>query len=149
MLVDAEGNALKTAELYARREGVRDRLRTIQSLAFPPSLRAERFDIVIAKDIVEHMEEDQQFLVDVSRCQDSSGVLILSTQSSQSLNYFIEGSYQKYWRGNRDWRGWDQTHVRFYTPASLRRRLVIADYRANRWASVFLARTTCHRGCCC
>ena len=138
VLVDAEANALKTAELYARREGVQDRLRTIQSIAFPPSLREERFDLVIAKDIVEHMEEDQQFLIDVSRCQDAHGVLILSTQSSQSLNYLIEGSYQKYWRGNREWRGWDQTHVRFYTPASLRRRLAIANYRANRWASVFL-----------
>jgi 2-polyprenyl-6-hydroxyphenyl methylase/3-demethylubiquinone-9 3-methyltransferase len=138
VLVDAEANALRTAQLYAAREGVEASIQTIRSLAFPASLTRERFDIVIAKDIVEHVEEDQQFLLDVSRCQDPSGMLILSTQSSQSLNYLIEGTYQKYWRGNRDWRGWDQTHVRFYTPASLRRRLAIADYRPDRWASVFL-----------
>jgi 2-polyprenyl-6-hydroxyphenyl methylase/3-demethylubiquinone-9 3-methyltransferase len=138
VLVDAEDNALRTARLYAQREGVSASVRTIQSLAFPSSLNGERFDIVIAKDIVEHVEEDQQFLLDVSRCQAPSGMLILSTQSSLSLNYLIEGTYQKYWRGNRDWRGWDQTHVRFYTPALLRRRLAIADYRPDRWASVFL-----------
>ena len=138
VVVDAEANALKTAELYARREGVSSKIETVQSLAFPASLTGQRFDIIVAKDVVEHMDEDEPFLLAVSRCQDANGILLLSTQNRQSLNYLIEGSYQKYWLGNRDWRGWDLTHVRFYTSRSLRQRLERAGYQVNRWAGVFL-----------
>ena len=137
-LVDAEANALRTARYYARREGVENRIRTIHSETFPPSLRNERFDIVLAKDVIEHIQEDQQFLVDLCACQPRGGRLILSTQNSRSLNYLLEGTYQKRWRRNTGWCGWDQTHLRFYTAASLGRQLRKAGYSAERWASVYL-----------
>jgi len=119
VLVDAEANALRTARFYARREGVEANIRMIQSESFPPALKDERFDIVLAKDIIEHIQEDQQFLSDLFNCQHRGGILLLSTQNSRSLNYLLEGSYQKYWCGNTGWCGWDNTHLRFYTPASL------------------------------
>ena len=137
-IVDAEANALRTARLYADREGVGERVETIQALSVPASLQTTRFDIVVAKDIVEHVPEDEQLLRDLARCQAPGGTMLLSTQNSQSLNYLIEGSYQKYWCGNKGWLGWDSTHVRFYTSASLRGKLKRAGYRANRWASVFV-----------
>jgi len=137
-IVDAEANALRTAQLYAARENVSERVETIQALAVPPSLQREAFDIVIAKDIVEHVPEDEQLLCDLAKCQRPGGTMLLSTQNSQSLNYLIEGSYQKYWCGNKGWLGWDATHVRFYTSASLRGKLRRAGYRANRWASVYV-----------
>jgi 2-polyprenyl-6-hydroxyphenyl methylase/3-demethylubiquinone-9 3-methyltransferase len=137
-IVDAEANGLKTALLYAEREKVSDRIQTIQSERVPEELKVSRFDIVIAKDIVEHVEDDEGLLSDLGECQKKGGVLLLSTQNSFSLNYLIEGSYQRYREGNRNWLGWDQTHLRFYTPASLRRKLARAGYRVQRWAGVFI-----------
>jgi 2-polyprenyl-6-hydroxyphenyl methylase / 3-demethylubiquinone-9 3-methyltransferase len=138
VLVDAEANALRTARYYARREGVEQRIRTIHAESFPPSLKNERFDIILAKDIVEHIEDDEQFLRDLHDCQRRGGILLLSTQNSCSLNYLLEGSYQKYWCRNTAWCGWDQTHLRFYSPASLRRKLVQASYTVERWGSVYI-----------
>jgi 2-polyprenyl-6-hydroxyphenyl methylase / 3-demethylubiquinone-9 3-methyltransferase len=137
-IVDAEANALRTAQFYAAREGVADRVHVICSETFPPELRNERFDIVFAKDIVEHVEDDDQLLRDLGRCQQAGGMLILSTQNSRSLTYLIEGGYQRYWRGNKRWLGWDQTHLRFYTPGSLRQKLGQAGYRTDRWAGVYI-----------
>jgi 2-polyprenyl-6-hydroxyphenyl methylase/3-demethylubiquinone-9 3-methyltransferase len=138
VLVDAEPNALKTARYYAAREGVANRVQAIEASTVPAVLRTRTFDIVIAKDIIEHIPEDEQFIQALSECQAPGGKLLLSTQSSMSLNYLLEGAYQKYWRGNRSWLGWDATHVRFYTPASLRRKLGLAGYDADRWAGVFI-----------
>ena len=138
VLVDAEANALRTARFYARRAEVEEHVVTLHSTSFPSALRDERFDIVLAKDIIEHIEEDQKFLDDLSNCQEPGGILLLSTQNSYSLNYLLEGSYQKYWCGNVGWCGWDLTHLRFYTPTSLRKKLEKAGYRVERWSSVYL-----------
>jgi 2-polyprenyl-6-hydroxyphenyl methylase/3-demethylubiquinone-9 3-methyltransferase len=138
VLVDAEANALRTAQYYARTEGVENRIRTIHSEGFPSSLKNERFEIVLAKDVIEHIQDDQQFLSDLSACQHPGGRLLLSTQNSRSLTYLVEGTYQKHWRGNAGWCGWDQTHLRFYTAGSLRAKLEKAGYSAERWASVYV-----------
>jgi len=138
VLVDAEVNALRTARFYARREGVEERIRTVHSESLPSSLKAERFDVVVAKDVIEHVKEDQQFLEDLFECAGPGGTILLSTQSSWSLNYLLEGSYQKYWRGNAAWCGWDETHLRFYTPALLKRMLQEAGFRVERWGGVYL-----------
>jgi 2-polyprenyl-6-hydroxyphenyl methylase/3-demethylubiquinone-9 3-methyltransferase len=138
VLVDAEANALNTARFYAEREGVADRVQTIQAEVVPAAVRAERFDIVIAKDIVEHIVEDEQVLRDLSACQREGGTLLLSTQNRNSLNYLIEGTYQRRWLGNQKWCGWDSTHVRFYSASMLRRRLENAGYRTDRWAGVYI-----------
>ena len=138
VLVDAEANALRTARFYARREGVEEKIRVIQSESVPPALKGDRFDVIFAKDIIEHIQDDQQFLRDLVECQNPGGILLLSTQNSHSLNYLLEGTYQKYWCGNTGWCGWDQTHLRFYTPSSLGQKLEKVGYRVERWASVYL-----------
>jgi len=137
-IVDAEANGLKTAQFYAEREGVAHRLTTIHSETVPDELKTGTFDLVMGKDIVEHIEDDTQFLRDLAACQTPGGAVVLSTQNSQSLNYLIEGSYHKYKDGIRDWRGWDPTHLRFYTPASLAKKLAAAGYETQRWASVYV-----------
>jgi 2-polyprenyl-6-hydroxyphenyl methylase/3-demethylubiquinone-9 3-methyltransferase len=138
VLVDAEANALRTARFYARREGVAEKIRIVQSESLPATLKSERFDIILAKDIIEHVQEDQQFLDGLYQCQRPGGFLVLSTQNSRSLNYLLEGSYQKYWRHNTGWCGWDQTHLRFYTSSLLARMLKSSGYEVERWASVYL-----------
>lgn len=137
-LVDAEANALRTAMFYALKEHVSQNITTIHAENVPDELKKERFDIVIAKDVLEHIQDDEQFLRDLSDCQKENGILLLSTQSSFSLNYLFEGSYQKFWCNNSQWYGWDQTHLRFYTPSSLRKILIKAGYLPEKWASVYI-----------
>ncbi|MFZ3064378.1 MAG: methyltransferase domain-containing protein [Nitrospirota bacterium] len=138
VLVDAELNGLKTAEYYAKKEGVDGDIRTIHSEIFPVELKESCFDIVIAKDILEHIDKDFDFIANLASCQKKGGILLLSTQNSLSLNYFIEGGYQKYVLGNRKWCGWDATHFRFYTYLDLKNMLKRAGYIPLRWAGAYL-----------
>ena len=64
--------------------------------------------------------------------------LFISTQNSLSLNYLLEGTYHRKWLREEHWCGWDPTHVRFYRPGSLRRRLAQAGYRPTRWWGTFI-----------
>ena len=137
-IVDAEANGLATAQYYAAKEGVEDRINTIHATEVPSELKGTDFDLIMAKDIVEHIEDDEAFLRDLAACQAASGTLVLSTQNSFSLNYFIEGNYNKYRAGNPNWCGWDPTHLRFYTSTSLGRKLARSGYRPARWASVYV-----------
>lgn len=137
-LVDAEENALRTAKLYAAKEGIADNLSMICSEGMTQELLAKEFDIIVAKDVIEHIEDDGEFLKRLSQTQKPGGVLLVSTQNSFSINYLVEGLYQKVWCGNSRWCGWDQTHLRFYTPRSLRNKLLSAGYQPKAWASVFI-----------
>jgi len=129
---------LATAQYYAAKEGVEDRINTVHATEVPSELKGTDFDLIMAKDIVEHIEDDEAFLRDLAECQAASGTLVLSTQNSFSLNHFIEGNYNKYRVGNPNWCGWDPTHLRFYTSTSLGRKLARSGYRPARWASVYV-----------
>ncbi len=67
-LVDAEPTALETAKLLATKRGVEDRIRTICSERFPRELFAQRFEVVILKDVVEHIPDDVALLRSLARC---------------------------------------------------------------------------------
>ena len=137
-LVDAATNALRLARMLAETRAVADQLETVRADRVTPDLQRRRFDVVIAKDIVEHIPDDHGFLAELAACQDPGALLLLSSQNRRSLNYLLEGTYRRWWCGERDWCGWDPTHVRFYTPASLRRLLEGAGYRLQRWWGVYV-----------
>jgi 2-polyprenyl-6-hydroxyphenyl methylase/3-demethylubiquinone-9 3-methyltransferase len=137
-LVDAEPTALDTAMLLASRRGVERRIVTVCSEEFPRALLDEQFDIVLLKDVVEHIPDDEALLRGLARCQDRGGRLLLSTQSSWSLNFLLEGTYRRWWRGEREWFGWDPTHVRFYSPRSLGRLLRGAGNETTRWSALYI-----------
>jgi 2-polyprenyl-6-hydroxyphenyl methylase/3-demethylubiquinone-9 3-methyltransferase len=137
-LVDAEEGALRTAKLYAEKEGITGNVSLICSGGISEELRAKKFDIIVAKDVIEHIENDEEFLRNLSQTQTPGGMLLVSTQNSFSINYLVEGLYQKVWCGNSRWCGWDQTHLRFYTPRSLKNKLLGAGYQPEAWASVFI-----------
>ncbi|MBA7486413.1 Ubiquinone biosynthesis O-methyltransferase, mitochondrial [subsurface metagenome] len=88
----------------------------------------EKFDLIFAKDIIEHIEEDIRFLKNMNEHLRENGLLLINTQNSFSLNYLIEGGWA-FLRGNKNWCGWDPTHVRFYTPWILKRKLHIAGFK--------------------
>jgi len=137
-LVDAEPNALETARLLGAKHGVADRIHTICDQAFPPGVIGERFEVILLKDVIEHIADDEGLLRSFARCQPQGGQLLVSTHSRWSLNYLVEGSYKRWWCGEKDWLGWDPTHLRFYTPRSLSRLLRRAGYRARRWWGLYI-----------
>ncbi|MGO9568292.1 MAG: class I SAM-dependent methyltransferase [Desulfomonilaceae bacterium] len=136
--VDAEDTALSTAVHFARQEGVHHLCSFIHSEEFPSFSRCGRFDIILMKDVIEHVLDDQGLLCEAAASLIPGGQIILSTQSSLSLNYLIQGMYHRVFRKDKDWFGWDETHLRFYTPMSLHRKLEAAGFQSVAWRSVYL-----------
>jgi len=90
------------------------------------------FDLVFAKDVIEHIAADEVFLRNMHHHLRPGGRIVIATQNALSVNFIIQGGY--HWlRGNRAWCGWDPTHVRFYTPRSLRRKLLATGFHPKQW----------------
>ncbi len=136
--VDAEESALATARFFANREGVGSRCAFIQSLGFPNLPRVKGFDVILLKDVIEHVSDDQALIETAARHLAPGGVMVLSTQNSMSLNYLIEGTYHKKILGEKNWLGWDETHLRFYTSLGLSRMLRKAGLEPQAWRSVYI-----------
>lgn len=136
--VDALDTALSTAAYFARQEEVEHLCTFIRSDAFPKLKFGPKFDVILLKDVIEHVQDDQALLAAVAGALAPGGLVVLSTQNSLSLNYLVQGTYRRHLRGEKDWFGWDETHLRFYTPMSLKRKLQKAGLRTERWRSVYL-----------
>jgi 2-polyprenyl-6-hydroxyphenyl methylase/3-demethylubiquinone-9 3-methyltransferase len=136
--VDAEETALSTARYFAQQEEVEHQCSFLRSETFPSFPPQKRFDVILIKDVIEHVTDDQALLDAAARAITPGGVIVLSTQNSLSLNYLIEGTYQRHIRGNKAWCGWDPTHLRFYTPPKLGRKLVNAGFSPVAWRSAYI-----------
>jgi len=77
------------------------------------------FDLSFCLDIIEHIDDDQGFLREVSRVVKPGGHIVLSTHNRRSLEHVI-GLTTSAIRG-RTWLGWDPTHLRFYDGSVLKR----------------------------
>jgi len=93
---------------------------------------AGRFDLVFVKDVIEHIADDRAFLENMNAHLKEGGLVVLNTQNSFCLNYLIQGAYRRL-RGDRGWLGWDPTHLRFYNPRSLARKLREAGFAPFAW----------------
>jgi 2-polyprenyl-6-hydroxyphenyl methylase/3-demethylubiquinone-9 3-methyltransferase len=138
VLVDIENAALEAAMTLARRAGVDGRLRCVRSDSFPVELRGGGFDVVIAKDIIEHIEDDDAFLAEVSKCQNRGGMLLLSTQNSLSLNALLGTIWHCWIRRQGRYLGWDPTHLRFYTTMGITRMLAKHAYTVSGISSIYI-----------
>lgn len=136
--VDALDTALSTAAYFARREGVGHRCVFIRSDEFPVLGLRPKFDVILMKDVIEHVPDDQGLLEAAAEALVPGGLLVVSTQSSFSLNYLIQGTYRRHICGEKDWCGWDDTHLRFYTPMVLKRKLKNAGLQTESWRSAYL-----------
>lgn len=136
--VDAEESVLATARYHAAIEGVERLCRFVASERFPRFPAGMRFDVILIKDVLEHVPDDQALLDAAADALAPGGRLVVSTQNSLSLNYAIQGSYHRLFRGDKSWYGWDSTHVRFYTPFSLQRKLREAGLAVTAWRSVYI-----------
>ncbi len=136
--VDAEPTVLETARHFARTRGVESVCRFAASDRFPELPESRRFHVIVMKDVLEHVADDLELLTAAARALVPGGRLVVSTQNCLSLNYLLEGFYERIIRRNRDWCGWDPTHLRFYTPMSLESRLRKAGFVVDQWRSVYL-----------
>ncbi len=136
--VDAEGSALAAAKYFAEREGGDTVCSFVRSDRFPVLGKRPRFDVILMKDIIEHVQDDQALLYAAAEAIVPGGLLVVGTQNSMSLNYLIQGTYRRHVLGEKDWFGWDETHLRFYTPMSLTKKLARAGFTSDGWRSVYL-----------
>jgi 2-polyprenyl-6-hydroxyphenyl methylase / 3-demethylubiquinone-9 3-methyltransferase len=136
--VDAEESVLGTARYFARIQGVEHLCRFVCRDSFPEWPEKKRFDLILLKDVIEHVPDDQGLLTAAAGALAPGGKLVLSTQNSLSLNYLIQGSYHRIWLEDKDWFGWDPTHLRFYTPMSMARKVREAGLRPVSWRSIYL-----------
>lgn len=91
-----------------------------------------KFDIIFAKDLIEHIKDDSAFLKNMAAHLKEDGYLFLETQNSLSLNYFFDGGYN-FLSGNKGWCGYDPTHLRFYNFKNLTEKLRQAGFKPIRW----------------
>tara|TARA_B110000977_G_C11085040_1_gene494351 strand:- start:1196 stop:1969 length:774 start_codon:yes stop_codon:yes gene_type:complete len=116
-LVDGSSDALKAADLYAKKENVN--INTLCAITLDQHEYVDYFDIIISKDLIEHIDDDLSIFTNFYSSLKKDGTLILTTQNSNSFNYLIEGGLRKIVHPSVKWMGWDRTHVRFYTPKAL------------------------------
>ncbi len=136
--VDAEETALSTARFFAAREEVENRCEWIAREDFPVFIPPLSFDVILLKDVIEHIEDDDALLQKASRALKPDGTIVLSTQNNLCLNYLTQGLYHRVLLQEKDWYGWDETHLRFYSPRGLARKLEDAGLRPVAWRSAYI-----------
>jgi len=135
--VDRNPHALAILGHAAARENLGERVHLCQGDA--ESLKIEgRFDFVFAKDLLEHLVEDQAFLERVALQLRPGGHIFLATQNDHSLNYWTEGFFQRHIRGQAEWMGWNREHLRFYNARTLTEKLRRAGFSPERWGASYL-----------
>lgn len=136
--VDAEDAVLSTARLFAAQEGVEECCEWMVSEHFPVFSFPTAFDVILLKDVIEHIEDDEALLCRASQALRCGGTVVLSTQNALCLNYLTQGFYHRILLREKDWYGWDETHLRFYTPGSLTRKLKSVGLKPITWRSSYI-----------
>lgn len=135
--LDALPQALTGAALLAERAGKRVKLDL--AAASEPCFKPEvRFDLITLRDVIEHLPDDLGLLRRLASHLNPGGRLVLSTQNSFSLNFLLEGGARRILLGQKDWLGWDTTHLRFYTPWTLARLLCLAGLRPCQYRGAYV-----------
>jgi len=92
----------------------------------------KKFDLIFAKDVIEHIQDDEKFLENMNAHLKKNGRIFISTQNNFSKNYLIQSWFHKF-KGNRKWLGWNPTHIRFYNFISLKSKLAKAGLKPEKW----------------
>jgi 2-polyprenyl-3-methyl-5-hydroxy-6-metoxy-1,4-benzoquinol methylase len=130
-------NAVGAVTFYAAREGVADRVHIVIGNAESDTIEGQ-YDFIFAKDLVEHLDDDGPFFRRLADQLRPGGRAFIATQNDHSLNYWLEGTYERHVRGRRDWYGWDRTHRRFYNAPMLAARLRAVGMTPEAWGSSYL-----------
>ena len=96
----------------------------------------KKYDLIVAKDVIEHIQEDEEFLKKIESLLTEEGRVIITTQNSFSFNYIFEGAIRKL-LGQKRWIGWDSTHIRWYSPWKLKKKFKSAKLKALDYSSSY------------
>ena len=133
--VDNSKPGIKSAKYYAKISKVEKNCKFYVSDV--TNFKKEKdFDLVLCKDIIEHIPKDIDFLKNINNSLKSGGKIIVTTQNSRSYNYFFEGGLRKL-IGPKNWKGWDPTHLRFYNPNSLKFKLNKTGFDSFKFSSSY------------
>ena len=133
---DVQKHIIEAAEMYLNTKGFdtsRVKLICCDIMDFESK---EVFDFIFAKDVLVHIYEDEKFLAKLYKMLPPRGKCYLSAQNAFCLNYLVEAPIQRL-RGNKHWKGGDPTHVRFYTPFSLKKKLQKAGFKITNCFGVY------------
>jgi 2-polyprenyl-6-hydroxyphenyl methylase/3-demethylubiquinone-9 3-methyltransferase len=135
--IELNPKAIGAVNFYAAQEGVAERVRVVEGDAERDTVPGS-YDFVFAKDIIEHLDDDGPFFRRLAEQLRPEGCTYIATQNDHSLNYLLEGAYERLYQGNAGWYGWDRTHRRFYNASLLARRLTQVGIVPERWGSSYL-----------
>jgi 2-polyprenyl-6-hydroxyphenyl methylase / 3-demethylubiquinone-9 3-methyltransferase len=136
--IDSVETAVHAARQLSKDYGVERICTFVNCHDLPYVFRKECFDAILIKDVIEHVSDDQALLDSAGEAVAPGGTLVVSTQNSFSLNYLIEGTYKRNIMGDKNWYGWDETHLRFYTPMSLNKKMRSAGFSCVAWRSAYI-----------
>ncbi|HEY4675208.1 MAG TPA: methyltransferase domain-containing protein [Candidatus Bathyarchaeia archaeon] len=134
--LDVNESKIATANYYLKKLGIRDRVHLVSADAASFDAK-DMYDVVFAKDIIEHIADDGLFLRNVKAHLKDDGVAIIVTQNSYSLNFMVE-KILHFLEGKKNWCGWDPTHLRFYTFQSLANKARSASMKVCRFQSSYI-----------
>ncbi len=118
-LLDISRTRVKGAEINLRRAYPCSLCNGIAADAVALPFVDEYFDFVLLIDVIEHVRLDDVFLNEVRRVSRRGGLIVVSTQNQNSLNFLVEAPLQRILMKNHNWMGWDDTHLRFYNSRQL------------------------------
>jgi 2-polyprenyl-6-hydroxyphenyl methylase / 3-demethylubiquinone-9 3-methyltransferase len=134
-LVEGSKASIETAKYYAKKSQVNIDTVHIEDDA---TLLEEDFDIIIMKDVIEHINNDSGLLSKLSKYLRVGGTLLMSTQNNYSANYIIEGIARKVISPRKQWLGWDPTHVRWYNYKKLNHLLLNTGFEDFKYTSSYI-----------
>lgn len=128
--------AVNAAKLHAKKANVEKHVSFKMGDATTMKLPG-KFDIILVKDVIEHIKDDVLFMRKLASHLAPDGLLIVTTQNKSCFNYYFEGALRKILYPHKKWIGWDPTHLRWYTPSSLRKKLRKAGLKAERFSGSY------------
>ncbi|MBC7262138.1 MAG: class I SAM-dependent methyltransferase, partial [Chloroflexi bacterium] len=135
---DASLHALNACRVHVQRTGQENRVTFVE--ASPPDywkeLHGQHFELILAKDVIEHIQDDIRFLIEVRKHLSPRGIAVVVTQNDYSWNFRLQAPTAL--AENPTWCGWDPTHVRFYNVPTLRGKLAYAGLEPIKWRSAYL-----------
>ncbi|MFO7872729.1 MAG: bifunctional 2-polyprenyl-6-hydroxyphenol methylase/3-demethylubiquinol 3-O-methyltransferase UbiG [Candidatus Undinarchaeales archaeon] len=133
--IDSSKPAITAAKYYAKNEKVKSKCQFIHSDINKIEIK-KKFDLILAKDVIEHIEKDIEFLKKAYKLLKREGNIIITTQNSHSFNYLFEGLIRKLF-GQKKWVGWDPTHLRWYNAPALKRKLKKAGFKPVKFSGSY------------
>jgi len=135
---DASEHSLGCCRLHARQRNLSNAIQFAQTTApdYWDPLKGQKFDLILAKDVLEHVQDDTGFFRDVKSHLAPEGTAIIVTQNDHSWNFLLQAPVAL--AQDPTWCGWDPTHVRFYNLPSLKGKLMHVGLSPMRWRAAYV-----------